>query len=253
VQLESPLELVWLLESLSRRLCGAEGPWRFQALLLTVAFPERVIVGTDSSRFWLADVGAERKLRGLHRRELLSARGGTRPEVLLDEAIWAFDTLSSGPLTERLVAVTADEKRGLVREAVRQVASELVAHRARVQAVAASLPEAPAWAKCALCGEDPQLAFFPWEGEGAPPTKLRVREGYLEVLGAPLFDDLGSSREWCVKKCPVCATHYLWQSEYEYLVNGASESSESLERLAPEAVQPWLDRVADCVRRGSRS
>jgi hypothetical protein len=46
-------------------------------------------------------------------------------------------------------------------------------------------------------------------------------------------EDPGGSRRRFVKRCPVCGTFYLYETDYEYLVNG-SEDSEQLTRLTPD-------------------
>lgn len=249
--LESALELLLVLESVAERLT-LEGPWRFQALLVTVAFPDRVIVGNDRSRLWLAPVGREKELHGLMERELLATRRGTRPQLLLDEAMWRYESRKEGPLSKRFVPIDRDDERSTVQQAVRAGIAEVLRFRRDREQVVATLGDAPPWERCVVCSHDPRLSFFPFRGEGSPPERVAVREHYLEVLGAPLFNDFGSSREWCLKRCPLCATHYLWKSDYEYLVNGGTETSTSLERLTPEELQPLLARVEDALRRGQR-
>ena len=74
-----------------------------------------------------------------------------------------------------------------------------------------------------------------------------MRQSYLPILGAPVFND-HTSRGWCVKRCPACRSCYLWEADYEYLVNGATEDSTSFTRLTTAEAAPWLERVEATVR-----
>lgn len=75
---------------------------------------------------------------------------------------------------------------------------------------------------------------------------------WLPIVGAPHFHD-GSARDWCVKRCPLCATCYLHTSAYEYLVNGGSEDEVTVTRLAPDEAATWLARVDEVVRERRRA
>jgi hypothetical protein len=48
-----------------------------------------------------------------------------------------------------------------------------------------------------------------------------------------------SSRALQLRQCPQCATFYLYQSDYEYLVNGC-EDEEHLTRLTPAEARGYL-------------
>lgn len=248
--LENVLELLFVLESVQAQLCG-EGPHHLEAILLTVDLPDRVLVGADFARLWLAPVGRQKELHGLAGRELLASRPGARPRILLDEPLWRFASFASGPLTARFTPL-APEDRPPAQEAVSAAVRAVERFRHEVERVVAQLGEGPAWERCVVCSPLPALCFFPWRGEGPPPERREVRAHYLEIVGAPLFNDFGSSREWCLKRCPLCATHYLWKSDYEYLVNGATETDTTLARLTPEETQPIRAKVEEALRRGQR-
>ena len=103
-------------------------------------------------------------------------------------------------------------------------AAELVARwRARLDERAAQLGEVEAWRRCPICNPLPD-AFPFWQG-------TQLAEWYLPIVDGPDSADL-SDRGECTKRCPWCATTYRWRSDYEYLVNGASESETTLTRLA---------------------
>lgn len=52
-----------------------------------------------------------------------------------------------------------------------------------------------------------------------------------------------SSRKREVRRCPECGTYYLYETDYEYLVNG-TEDEESLSRLTREQVMQLLQSDA---------
>lgn len=51
------------------------------------------------------------------------------------------------------------------------------------------------------------------------------------------------SRKLHLQQCPECKTCYLYQTDYEYLVNG-SEDEETLIRLTPAEAEEYLNRPA---------
>jgi len=54
----------------------------------------------------------------------------------------------------------------------------------------------------------------------------------------------GSSRASMLKKCPECGTYYLYESDYEYLVNG-TEDEEFLCRLSAGDARGILDGLTE--------
>ena len=228
--MQNTFELLLILEALFARLCR-EGKWRFEALLVTVELPERVIIGADLSHIWWSHDGS---LNGLVARELLTKHPHAKPLLLLDEPYWRYSRINGGPHT--VLARKADRKK--VREAVEASLRELEVFRERVEKIVASLGGEPIWKRCVICSPIPELSFFPSGGE--------VRSHYLEILGAPLFNDSDSSRAWCLKRCPLCATHWLWKSDYTYLVGG-SETDITLQRLTDEEAQPVLKAVEERI------
>ena len=52
-----------------------------------------------------------------------------------------------------------------------------------------------------------------------------------------------SSRKLQLRRCPQCDTYYLYQTDYEFLVNG-SEDEETLTRLTEEQAAQYLNRQA---------
>jgi len=49
----------------------------------------------------------------------------------------------------------------------------------------------------------------------------------------------GSGRASMLKQCPECKTYYLYETDYEYLVNG-TEDEEFLNRLTDEQLKDYL-------------
>jgi hypothetical protein len=52
-----------------------------------------------------------------------------------------------------------------------------------------------------------------------------------------------SSRLQQLRQCPECGTYYLYETDYEYLVNG-SEDEQHLHRLTPAEAAAYLDLSA---------
>lgn len=52
----------------------------------------------------------------------------------------------------------------------------------------------------------------------------------------------GSSRKRILKKCLECGTHYLYRTDYEYVMNG-SEDEEFLERLDETSAEELLHQA----------
>lgn len=92
---------------------------------------------------------------------------------------------------------------------------------------------------CPICSQlaDVESAFqkYGWEeGNTHLPS---------ESLGLVLVKDLRpfSSRKLHLKQCPVCGGWYLYQTDYEYLVNG-SEDEEHLYRLTEAQAAQYLSQ-----------
>jgi hypothetical protein len=49
-----------------------------------------------------------------------------------------------------------------------------------------------------------------------------------------------SSRSLLLQQCPECGAYYLYQTDYEYLVNG-SEDEQQLTRLSSAEAQDYLE------------
>jgi hypothetical protein len=61
------------------------------------------------------------------------------------------------------------------------------------------------------------------------------------ILDLKLVRDmrLGSERALQLWHCPLCGNYYLYETDYEYLVNG-SEDEQSLTRLSAEEARQYL-------------
>ena len=91
--------------------------------------------------------------------------------------------------------------------------------------------------QCSICSQlsDTEYASqkYGWEEHD---TSLPAAASQLVVV-KDLKPD--SSRSLILKQCPECGTYYLYQSDYEYLVNG-SEDSQTMTRLSNDAAQGYL-------------
>lgn len=101
---------------------------------------------------------------------------------------------------------------------------------------------------CSICYTIPDSANEFWVGGELRIGPLPASEKYLEIVGAPFYDDSRSHSHTSIKRCPECGTCYLWDMEYEYLVGG-SEDDITLTRLndsdAQKLIQKYLQRIKD--------
>lgn len=94
---------------------------------------------------------------------------------------------------------------------------------------------------CSICSQlaDRETAFqkFGWEENNS------YLPAAAEALTIVRDFKPYSSRKLQLRRCPECGTHYLYSSDYEYLVNG-SEDEETLERLTAERAAEVLQAPA---------
>ena len=84
--------------------------------------------------------------------------------------------------------------------------------------------------RCSICSllTDFQSGFQEVGGE-EQDTRLPAAAGSLQVV-RDLVPDCNGVRQ--LKRCPECATCYLYREEYEFLIGG-SEDEQQLTRLTP--------------------
>ena len=95
---------------------------------------------------------------------------------------------------------------------------------------------------CPLCSAlaDEEHAFQKF-GRDTDNTYLPAAAGALTLVRD--FRPY-SSRKQQLWRCPQCGRHYLYTSDYEYLVNG-SEDEEHLTRLTDDQAAETLNRSAE--------
>ena len=90
---------------------------------------------------------------------------------------------------------------------------------------------------CSICShlKDQETASqkYGWEEND---TYLPAAAALLTIVRDLKRD---SSRKLQLQQCPVCGTFYLYQLDYEYLING-SEDEETLNRLSPAQAADYL-------------
>ncbi len=93
------------------------------------------------------------------------------------------------------------------------------------------------YTKCSICSRlaDVESAFqkYGWEEDN---TYLPAAAGKLMLVKD--FKPY-SSRKLQLQQCPQCKTYYLYETDYEFLVNG-SEDEEYLRRLSEEEAAEYL-------------
>jgi hypothetical protein len=93
-------------------------------------------------------------------------------------------------------------------------------------------------AGCSICGElhDEEYGYqkYGWPDDDSflPAAVERL------VTVRDLKPDSG--RALVLKRCPECSTHYLYRTDYEFLVNG-SEDEQFLTRLSDEKADELLN------------
>ncbi len=86
-----------------------------------------------------------------------------------------------------------------------------------------------------------------WKGGVLETDPMPASEAKLEVMYRDFFHPNTSHTNNCLKHCPECGTYYLWDFEYEYLVNG-SEDDLNLTRLSETEAKEWLDKFDTAVK-----
>jgi len=94
-------------------------------------------------------------------------------------------------------------------------------------------------AQCSICSalKDQEYAYQKY-GSADGDTELPAAVATL-VLVRDLRPH--GSRRLELQRCPLCNTHYLYRTDYEYLVNG-SEDEQFLTRLSGDQVKEYLDQ-----------
>lgn len=100
---------------------------------------------------------------------------------------------------------------------------------------------------CSICRTIPDKSDAFWKGGELQGNPLPPSEAKLEVVGAPFYDASTSYTHSCIKRCPECGTCYIWEIEYEYLVNG-SEDEIILTRLSESDAKKEIDRIYNKIK-----
>ena len=105
----------------------------------------------------------------------------------------------------------------------------------------AHLVEAQQKEPCPICASllDQEHAFQKF-GAAEHDTHLPAAADQLQLI-----QDYkpGSNRKRQLRQCPQCGTHFLYTTDYEYLVNG-SEDEEFLTRLTPQQALECLNHIS---------
>ncbi len=105
---------------------------------------------------------------------------------------------------------------------------------------------------CPTCGTIPDSSRGFWKGGELQSGGISAAESKLEVNGAPFYDDNTSYRHSCVKRCLKCGTYFLWEFDYEYLVNG-TEDEITLTRLSNVEAEKRVKEVFDTIKTAENS
>jgi hypothetical protein len=104
------------------------------------------------------------------------------------------------------------------------------------------LNDSPEQAGCSICKHlsDREYASqkFGWEEND---TSLPAAAGNLVVILDVQPDSQRAKQLW---QCPECSTYFLYETTYEFLVNG-SEDEQSLTRIPGEVAQKILNTTSN--------
>jgi len=238
VTLPDAYRLLEVLREVER--AGAAGT---RVVMCAVALDQPLYVGVGC-RVWRATPAGD-LLTGLDPREFVAAYRGCAPRLALAAPAWLFDELASarrGP-----VPVRDPDQAARIEATLRAACTAQDQITAALAARRADEPAAPAWTTCPVCNGIAAHGYARWQAGALPDDQYAFADRYLEILGAPHFHDSAGARDWCIKRCPLCATHYHWQGDYEYLAGG-SEESITITRLADADLPGWLAQVEARVR-----
>ena len=92
---------------------------------------------------------------------------------------------------------------------------------------------------CSICSQlaDKEYASQKY-GHEEDDTRLPSASNHLTAVKDFKPHDDRALQLW---QCPQCGAYYLYQTDYEYLVNG-SEDEETLTRLTKEQAEEYLNR-----------
>jgi len=93
---------------------------------------------------------------------------------------------------------------------------------------------------CPLCSSLKNLETAAQKfGSDYPDTFLPPQAEQLKVI----FDfKPSSSRAKILKQCPFCSTYYLYETDYEFLING-TEDEQTLTRLTHSEALTYLNKA----------
>ncbi|MHB1355567.1 MAG: hypothetical protein ACYCZF_06290 [Anaerolineae bacterium] len=102
-------------------------------------------------------------------------------------------------------------------------------------------PQDAAYMRCSICAQlaEEEYAYQKY-GSDIDNSSLPAAADSLILIKD--FSPYGS-RRLQLERCPECGTHYLYRTDYEYLVNG-SEDEQFLTRLSEETAAEYLNRPA---------
>jgi hypothetical protein len=94
---------------------------------------------------------------------------------------------------------------------------------------------------CEICSQlkDVETSFYKWGWDEMDRPLPIAAARLVQVMTLDAYEPALRS----LRQCPLCGTGYLYESSYEYLVNG-SEDEEVLTRLTAEQTQTYLAAMA---------
>ena len=240
--IDNVYELIQLLKKLNE-ITGRNTRWKGKIILIPVILEDLYYLGTDLSMVYKAHLGKGENLRGSFFKEFVPEFWNYKPNILLTDEVWLFNTCGSEPFNNRY---TISKDKELLKRIDKNIEDFIKNSKIKVKDFELSLKNSrnsiSLWKKCSICNPLPDSSYAYWKGNELESGRIGCNEKYLEIIGAPTFTDSTSYRHWCIKRCPQCNTYYFWKFNYEYYVNG-TEDEITLKRLDEKEVPKWLKKV----------
>jgi hypothetical protein len=246
--LENVYELILLLDQLNK-IIEREEKWKGASILIPVNLGGLYYIGVNYGRVYNVFLGKAENLRGPPFKEFLPKYWEHIPEILLGKEIWLFEPWGSGSNFKENYTVTEDPD--LLKQIEYSIDNFLLERKEAIEKIELSIGKKginpPKWRKCSICCSIPEKSYAFWKGNDLDEGEIPHNEIFLEIIGAPTFDDSTTKRHWCVKKCPQCHSHFLWRFDYTFLTNG-SEDEIWLTRLDESEKVKWLIEIDQKIK-----
>jgi hypothetical protein len=240
-------ELILLLKQL-KEITGKDTKWEGDIVMLPVKLDKLYYIGLGRSMVYKAFLGKKKKILGSSFNEFIPEFWEFTPNIELKDVIWLFKTTASGPFMKRYKIIDDSE---LISQVEKEILDFIKESKKTKQKLNLSIKKLgknpPKWKTCNICLSIPDSSYAYWKGGELEGEPLPYNEIFLNIVGAPTFNDITSYRHWCIKKCSQCHTYYHWDFTYDYYANG-SEDEITFTRIDKKDESKWLKKVEEKIK-----